>query len=181
MPAGRPKLPTPIRLLQGSKTTQWRIAKEQEQGAETEAAKGIPRCPSHIKDEARREWRRVTKEIHSMGILTFVDRGALEVYCRAYAVFREAANEIDRLAKEVEEKTGKKRSGMIVPSPKNFPMVNPNWHIMLRAEEQMRAFRMEFGLTALSRSKIRVQKILDKDPFTTFRDRRAQKESVQNS
>jgi P27 family predicted phage terminase small subunit len=164
-------VPNSIRLLTGNKVTQWRVKKEiEEHGPEPEAPKGIPKPGAHIKGEARREWHRVTKEIESMGLITLPDRGALEAYCINYEIFKDASQErykLTRIAK-AKWKADKNANGLITHTDVYRKVVNT----MTKANEQMMPFRKEFGLTALSRIRIRVQKILNKDPFTAFRDRR---------
>jgi P27 family predicted phage terminase small subunit len=50
----------------------------------------LPRCPTHLSDAARKEWRRLATPLHDAGILTLADRAALAAYCQAYARWVEA-------------------------------------------------------------------------------------------
>lgn len=45
----------------------------------------LPRCPDHLNDVARKEWRRLATPLFDAGILTLADRAALAAYCVAYA------------------------------------------------------------------------------------------------
>ena len=45
----------------------------------------LPRCPDHLCDAARKEWRRLATPPWRMGVLTVCDRAALAAYCQAWA------------------------------------------------------------------------------------------------
>lgn len=41
------------------------------------ALNALPRCPAHLTDVARNEWRRLATPLFEAGILTLADRAAL--------------------------------------------------------------------------------------------------------
>lgn len=43
--------------------------------------------PAHLTDVAAKEWRRIVPLLSARGLLTQVDRVALEIYCEAYSTF----------------------------------------------------------------------------------------------
>ncbi|AEI94195.1 putative phage terminase, small subunit [Roseobacter litoralis Och 149] len=47
------------------------------------APDALPRCPGHLTDVARKEWRRLATPLHVMGVLSTTDRAALAAYCQA--------------------------------------------------------------------------------------------------
>jgi len=51
----------------------------------------LPRCPNHLNDVARKEWRRLATPLHDAGIFTLADRAALAAYCVAYARWARAS------------------------------------------------------------------------------------------
>lgn len=53
----------------------------------------VPSCPEWLKDEGRREWNRLVKELTDLGMLTQLERGAMAAYCQAWAEFRCAVEE----------------------------------------------------------------------------------------
>ena len=120
---------------------------------------GIPSCPSFLSGEAKREWRRISKELEIVGLLTLVDRAALAGYCQTYARWR-AAEEIIAQEGLVYEYTNKNGSTNIVEHPA----------VKIARESMMllKAFCAEFGLTPSARSRINLPKAPEKDPFDEF-------------
>src|ERR1051325_241632 len=87
---GRHPKPTALKVLEGR-------SHRPLPGNEPKPAQGVPSCPKHLNSEARKEWRRITKELLHLGLLTKIDRGALSCYCQAWARLIEAE---EYLAKE---------------------------------------------------------------------------------
>jgi hypothetical protein len=54
------------------------------------APDALPRCPAHLSDVARKEWRRIATPLYRMGVLSVTDRAALAAYCQAWARWVEA-------------------------------------------------------------------------------------------
>jgi P27 family predicted phage terminase small subunit len=105
---------------------------------------GLPSCPKHLPKEAKKEWRRVAKELKSCGLLTAVDRAALTGYCESWARYVDASENLQKF-------------GSVVKSPNGYPILNPYVSICNAAMKEMRAFLTEFGMTPASRSKISVK------------------------
>lgn len=120
---------------------------------------GIPTCPSFLTGEAKREWRRITKELLAVGLLTLADRTALAAYCQAYARWREAEEIINREGMTYEY-TNKNGSTNITARPE---VAISRENLVL-----VRQFCQEFGLTPSARAKMRVPKAAEKDPFDEF-------------
>ncbi len=45
----------------------------------------IPGCPRHLLPEARKEWKRIGRELEALGLIARIDRAALALYCQAWA------------------------------------------------------------------------------------------------
>jgi P27 family predicted phage terminase small subunit len=106
---------------------------------------GFPNCPRHLSNEAKAEWKRISKELSRLGLLTSVDRAALAAYCSAYGRWVEA------------ERGLQKSAALIVKAPSGQPIQNPFVSIINAALDQMRKFLTEFGMTPSSRSRLQVQ------------------------
>jgi P27 family predicted phage terminase small subunit len=102
----------------------------------------LPKCPSNITGEARREWNRVSVELYDAGLLTNVDRAALAGYCRAWS---EAI-----LADRMISKKGRYIYGV------NGIQIEAPWvATSRRAWGQVLRFMTEFGMTPSARSRVK--------------------------
>lgn len=131
--------PTAIKVMRGNP------GKRRLNDAEPRPDATIPQCPRHLTKEARAEWRRVARRLHNAGVLTYVDRGVLAVYCQAYGRWAKAEGEIER-------------RGELVETPSGYMQQSPWVTIANKAMEQMIRAGRELGLTPASRSAIKVEK-----------------------
>lgn len=148
--AGRRPKPTKLKLLQGTQRSD--RVNRQEPNSKLE----IPSCPRHIQGESRREWKRITKELGAVGLVTRVDRAAIGAYCEAYGRWSEAVSKLHE-------------KGLLVKAPSGYPILNPYLSIINSALDQMRKFLTEFGMTPSSRTRIHVaRKNEDNDDAARF-------------
>ncbi len=63
---------------------------------EPKPKKKAPKCPNWLDTEAKKEWRRVAKQLEELGVLTEVDMAAFAGYCEAYARWKEAEEFISK-------------------------------------------------------------------------------------
>lgn len=131
---GRKPVPAALKVLRGNP------GKRPINTEEAKPSRALPECPDHLQGEARAEWDRMATELHSVGLLTTIDRAALAGYCQSWGRWVEAENEVRRLGSVVKAKNG-------------FPVLNPYLTIATSAMKQMRAFLVEFGMTPSSRSR----------------------------
>lgn len=110
---------------------------------EPKPKKGLPAPPAHLDAEGKREWKRISKELDYMGLLTKSDRAALAAYCMAYARWVKAEN-----------KLRKSKDGLTVSTGKGYMIPNPLIGIANTAMKIMHKFLTEFGLTPSSRQSI---------------------------
>src|SRR3972149_4031902 len=96
---GPPPPPTNLQLLRGNP-------------GERDPEPAIPSCPPHLNKEARREWRRVTKQLFALGLVTQLDRSALAAYCDAYSRWVEASVQIQQF-------------GLILKAPSYYMIQSP--------------------------------------------------------
>ncbi len=146
---GPPPTPTALKLLRGNPGK--RPLNEDEPEAKVE----VPTCPGHLSPVAKREWRRITKELFALGLVSKVDRAALGGYCDAYGRWAEAARQLQQY-------------GLIVKSPNGYPMPSPYLAILTTALDQMRAFLTEFGMTPASRSRVKMTNPRQRELFDDF-------------
>ncbi|MCE5334359.1 MAG: phage terminase small subunit P27 family [Desulfobacteraceae bacterium] len=118
----------------------------------------VPACVAHLNPTARGEWKRISKELHLIGLLSNIDRSALAAYCMTYARWVEAEN-------------GVKKTGLVIETKDGNVIQNPLVGIANTAMKLMHKFLTEFGMTPSSRSRISVEKPnAGKDPAESYFD-----------
>ena len=132
---GRKPTPTAIKELEGNP------GKRPLNKSEPKPTKKAPACPKWLEPEAKKEWRRLAKQMEQLGILTEVDMAAFAGYCQAYARWKEAEEFITQHGSILRTK-----SGDVQPVPQ-VSIAQTYLKIMNRFAEQ-------FGLTPSSRSRI---------------------------
>lgn len=115
----------------------------------------LPSCPTWLAKEAKREWRRLARELNAAGLLATVDRAALAAYCQLWA--RWVAIEAE-LVLTVPGKDGKPvpKYKMVGSTDKGYEFVNPLFGLALQTLKAMKQYMVEFGMTPSSRSRIRI-------------------------
>lgn len=146
---GRKPKPTAIKVLEGNP------GKRELNLNEPIPEKKAPRCPSWLEPEAKKEWRRMVKQLEKLGILTEVDMAAFAGYCQAYARWKEAEEFITK-------------HGTIVKTPSGYWQQVPQVSIAQSYLKIMNRFCEQFGLTPSSRSRIVADKPSDADDPMEF-------------
>ncbi len=134
MKGPRPQ-PTSVKLLRGNP------GKRPVNRREPMPPPAVPRCPSHLSPEAKREWRRLAKPLLSLGLLSHLDRAALALYCQAWGRWVEAERQLSK-------------EGMIVRSPRGYPIQSPYLAIANKAWQQVQQSLAEFGMSPSTRSRV---------------------------
>ena len=132
---GRKPTPTAIKELEGNP------GKRALNDKEPKPVKKAPACPKWLEDEAKKEWRRLAKQMEQLGILTQVDMAAFAGYCQAYARWREAEDFITQ-------------HGSIFKTPSGYVQQVPQVSIAQQNLKIMQSFATEFGLTPACRARI---------------------------
>lgn len=123
----------------------------------------VPKCPSFLDREAKKEWRRMVKELGGLGMITRIDRAVLAKYCEAYSQWSQASRKIQELGMvfktEGKSKTVRRRDGSeeTVKTGGGFPIINPYFRIADNAKAQMLKCCIEMGMTPSSRSRVKVE------------------------
>jgi P27 family predicted phage terminase small subunit len=134
---GRKPKPTAIKELEGNPGK--RPLNKNEPKPENTA----PKCPTWLDKEAKKEWRRMSKALEAIGILTKVDGAAFAGYCQAYARWKEAEEFLSK-------------HGTIFKTPSGYIQQVPQVSIAQAYLKIMKDFCSEFGLTPASRTRLHV-------------------------
>ena len=105
--------------------------------------KEIPEAPDHLDEIAKAEWNCMAAELYPIGVMTVVDRAALEVYCCEYSLWVNAYKKI-------------REHGTIIKSQSGYPAQSPHLAIANKAQAEMRRWLCELGCTPSSRTRIEV-------------------------
>ena len=132
---GRKPKPTALKELEGNP------GKRQLNSNEPKPKAKAPSCPKWLDDDAKKEWRRLSKQMEQMGILTEIDMAAFAGYCQAYSRWKAAEEFISK-------------HGSIVKTPSGYWQQVPQVSIAQQYLKQMSKFCEQFGLTPASRSRI---------------------------
>lgn len=130
-----PPKPTELKLLANT------YRKDRASRNEPKPKLEIPPCPSHLDDEAKKEWRKMSKELYKLGLLTKIDKAGLAGYCQAWSDWVRALEQL-------------KIEPRIFKSPNGYPILSPWIAVANKANEQLRAYLSEFGLTPSSRTRL---------------------------
>lgn len=106
---------------------------------EPQAPRGRPSCPRIITGEARKEWRRICRELESMDLMHAVDRAALVLYCQQYGLWHEASSKIAQGCNAMVGRKGR---------------ASPYLAIIRQTTTTMSKLLAEFGLTPSSRTRV---------------------------
>src|SRR5437867_6293718 len=87
----KPK-PTVLRVLEGNKGKRALPRNEPQPPAD------MPNPPAYLNGYALEEWNRVAETLHSIGTLTAIDQSLLGAYCMAFARWRQAEEDLERMA-----------------------------------------------------------------------------------
>ena len=147
--SGRKPKPTALKVLEGNP------GKRPLNTKEPKPKSNAPKCPSWLEAEAKKEWRRMSKQLELMGLLTEVDMAAFAGYCQAYARWKEAEEFISK-------------HGTIVKTPSGYWQQVPQVSIASNYLKIMGKFCEQFGLTPSARSRLVADK--SDDDFDIMED-----------
>lgn len=107
----------------------------------------FPQPPRWLLRTAKKEWRRVAKELYALGLLTVIDKAALEMYCQCYARWKQADDKIGEMECPATE------SGYLQQDP-YIAIAHKYAKLALN-------FLTEFGMSPSSRARVNVEKLRD--------------------
>jgi P27 family predicted phage terminase small subunit len=148
----RPR-PTALRVLDGNKG---RRPLPQHEPA---PPPGKPACPDFLNDYARAEWNRVADTLYSLGTLSQIDQTMLAAYCTAYARWRQAEEDLERMAQ-----TDATTHAAVIRTKQGNLIQNPMVGIANTARREMQRLAAEFGLSPSARTQIESNPYFD-DPI----------------
>lgn len=104
----------------------------------------VPRCPEHLDERAKKEWKRLVPVLRRMKVLTEADWMALANLCQTWSTLVKAQEKLTEV-------------GILYKSPSGFIMQSPLLAIVNQCVETITKLSREFGLTPAARSRIIAQ------------------------
>ncbi len=122
---------------------------------EPQAQRGLPRCPAHLNPRARAAWNFWSRELESMGLDHLPDAMMLQGACVNYSRAVEADLIVKKDGLIVEESTLDKETGeKIVLRRRTHPALGISRTCWMLTHK----FCSEFGLSPVSRTRLKVEK-----------------------
>lgn len=146
---GRKPTPTALRIIRGNPARR-PLPENEPQGKPK-----LPKAPAFLSDRAKREWRRIGRQLLGAGIVTDLDAMALAGLVQSYMRW-------------VEAQEGLAQTGLLIRGRDGVPRLNPLLRVSREAQSEYTRLLMEFGLTPSSRSRVQAHKQEEGDPFETF-------------
>lgn len=145
---GRGRKVVPLSVNKSNLTKAERDARKKAE-SKLQPKKDKIKIPSWLDKEAKKEWRRVCKELEELNLLTNVDTVALAIYCDAYSKLLQANKEIET-------------QGMFVEYTNKFGATNTIENPAIKTANKyidvIRKMCGEFGLTPSARAKLTLPK-----------------------
>ena len=155
MARGRKPTPTHLKVVTGNP------GRRPLNGAEPEAQRARPSCPSHASDKAKETWGYVCGILDRMGLLAEPDALALEMLCEAYAEYLAAREELREFGSRYYQ-TENQAGGVM-------HRAHPAVAVMQDADRRIRGWLAEFGMTPSARSRVKVDGAKeDDDPLAKY-------------
>ena len=159
----RPK-PTALKILQGNP------GKRPLNGEEPQPSRGIPKMPKWLKSfsTAVKEWKRESKELDDMGVMTTAECGDLAQRSYIAHKIQKLAMDVETEGDTIEVKQMDKDGVVVVLNVKTNPKV-----VQLKALlSEYRQYGSLLGLDPSSRSKLKTDRPKQQSRAESFRSRK---------
>jgi P27 family predicted phage terminase small subunit len=151
---GRKPKPTSQQISEGDPRKLGVHRLEQKLKAEAKGARGLPKCPPHLKGRARKAWKSWSEELERMNLDCRPDAQMLEGACVAYEAAVECYETIQAQGRLVAKRIlDPETNKLVVSNVKPHPAVaqmNAAWTLL-------KMFCSEFGLSPVSRTRLAVE------------------------
>src|SRR6266851_4112951 len=112
--------------------------------SEPQPRASVPRCPDHLDERAKKEWKRLVPILRRMRVLTEADWMTLANLCQTWSTLIMAQRKLTEM-------------GILYKSPSGYIMQSPLLPIVNQCVDTITKLSREFGLTPAARSRIIAQ------------------------
>jgi P27 family predicted phage terminase small subunit len=129
----------------------------------------IPKCPSHLSDEAKAEWKRLAPQLEELGLISGLDLATFAMYCQSYGRWVFAEKRIremnedaakKRKAGDAQDADSRRYPGLVQRTPSDYEQQSIWIQMSNRAMELTLKFAGEFGLSPSMRSHVQASREL---------------------
>lgn len=136
----RPRTPTQIKVLEGSRIRTDRDALKEQAKPPLE----MPPCPDWLDAKARKLWHKIGPQLVSLGLLSVIDGDIFGGYVETATRYGEVCEKLDSIEK------------MMATTPNGFEVQSVLFQLRNTLQKQLVALGREFGMTPAARSSIKV-------------------------
>ncbi|WP_348266421.1 phage terminase small subunit P27 family [Edaphobacter sp. DSM 109919] len=154
---GRKTKPTALKKLQGNPGRRALNDSEPQ-------FSGTPKCPAWLDKDAKTEWKRVTRALAALKMLTAVDQAALAGYCKSYSTWKQAELLTTKHGIVLSEPILSKTGEVIGQRMKR----NPATTIASDSLKSLARYGSLFGFDPSSRARLHISPNETADPFEEF-------------
>jgi P27 family predicted phage terminase small subunit len=104
----------------------------------------VPRCPEHLDERAKKEWKRLVPVLRRMRVLTEADWMSLANLCQTWSTLVKAQEKLTEM-------------GILYKSPSGYVMQSPLLAIVNQCVDTITKLSREFGLTPAARTRVLAQ------------------------
>lgn len=119
----------------------------------------VPSAPKHLGAEARKEWKRITPLLESLGLISGLDRTALGLYCQVAGRLAELETAFNgQVAKRMEDEGMTYADAVYACSysvtPSGYAQQSVIVQLIGKHREQVNRYLMHFGLSPAARGRV---------------------------
>lgn len=167
---GRKPEPTSLHIIKGTYRPGRHDQSSEPQPATTD---DLLKPPSWLNADAKREWKLESPEAVRSGILTVSDRSAFADLCILQARVKRSYKDMNRFSESIRKKAEAKGGTwdfdlLMPPTQTGYFSQNPFISIYNRALSELNKMRAEFGMTPSSRTRIKIDKPAEDNPFAAL-------------
>jgi len=109
----------------------------------------MPNPPPYLNAYAREEWDRIADTLYAIGTLRAIDQNSFSSYCMAFARWRQAEEDLERMA-QMDSST----HGAVLKTKQGNFIQNPLVGVVNTLRRDMQRLASEFGLSPCARTQI---------------------------
>lgn len=139
MGAGRKPMPDALRVIKSPTPRKDRMNPDKPEFGED------LQCPLHFDESRKNAWFEIVPQLMKAGVAKDADVLALEMLIEKWVAWRDAQDKLNS-------------TGLLTKTPSGYPMMNPLHTMTMQLGKEVRALLSEFGMTAVSRQRVVVEK-----------------------